>query len=386
MQNKSTWALWNLGFRPFFLLAGIFAATSQLLWIAQVTGWSSSALFRSSLWHAHEMLFGYTAAVVAGFLFTAVRNWTNQPTPTGLPLAAIVALWLGARILVFTPWIPVAACLDLAFNLALAGGIALPLVRSGNYRNLFFVGVILALGLANLTFYLTQLGVIDHDSSPSLQTGLDLILFLITMLGGRVIPMFTGNAIAHAEPRRSLWLERMVIAGTVSLVVVDLLPLPGILVGIFTLALALVQGWRLALWQPWLTLQKPILWILHFSYGWIVVYLALRSLSALGWIPPGSATHALTAGAIGGLTLGMMTRVSRGHTGRALQTGALEVTAYVLVQLAALVRVLASLMAAPQWFGPLILISGLLWAGAFTLFAVVFYPMLTQPRVDGRPG
>jgi uncharacterized protein involved in response to NO len=381
---RSTSALWALGFRPFYLLAGIFAALSVPLWAARFAGWLGEwVYFSESAWHAHEMIFGYAFAVMVGFLFTAVRNWTGRPTPTGGTLAAIALAWVAARVLVFTPWTELAAFADAAFALAAAAGIAVPLIASGNRRNLFFVVLLVALGALNLCFYLAKDDVLDVPVGLGLEIALDLILFVMAVIGGRVIPMFTASA--GADPRRAPWLDRAALAAVLLLVLADAIEAPEAVMALLAAAAALLHGARLALWRPWRTLGRPLLWILHASYAWIVIHLALRAFGEMGWIMPSLATHALTVGAIGGMTLGMMTRTARGHTGRALEAGGGETAAYVLIQLAALVRVFGP-MFLPALYLDAIIVSGALWSLAFLVFVVVYWPVLTRPRVDGRPG
>lgn len=379
-------ALWSLGFRPFYLLAGLFAALSILFWAAQSAGWPGSQIYSGDpRWHAHEMIFGYAFAVIVGFLFTAGRNWTNQPTPTGMPLASIAALWLAARVLVLTPRHDFAAAADVVFAIAASIGMARPLLASRNRRNYFFVPLLLGFGAANLAFYLAMAGVIDFPVQRGLQVGLDLILFVVAVMGGRVIPMFTDNAIPGTKALRRAWLERSVLGSTLGLLGADALNLPPAAIAVIAAIAGIAHAARLALWKPWATAGHPILWILHLSYAWIAIHLALRALAAFEVVPATLATHALTVGAIGGITLGMMTRTSRGHTGRPLRASPVETAAYVLVHLAAAVRVFLPL-AAPDLQLTAIIASGVLWSVAFALFTVAFWPMLTRPRLDGKPG
>lgn len=379
-------ALWNLGFRPFYLLAGAFAAIAMLWWMAQFAGGiTGGSHLQGPLWHAHEMIFGYAFAVVVGFLFTAVRNWTNAPTPTGTALAAIAALWLAGRILAVTPWPLAAAAADTAFALAAAAGIARPLLAAGNRRNYFFIAVLLGFGAANLAFHLGMAGIIDIPVQRGLQSGLNLVLFLIVVLGGRVIPMFTANGIPGARPSRQPWVERLALAGIVALIAADALGLPSIATAAIAAAAAVANAIRLALWRPWQTLGKPIVWILHVSYAWIPLHLALRTLALIDVLPAGAATHALTVGAIGGMTLGMMTRTARGHGGLPLITSRMENAAYVLLQAGAVVRVFGPLTM-PALYLPATVIAGALWIAAFALFTLKFWPILTRPRADGREG
>jgi uncharacterized protein involved in response to NO len=386
IHSRAMRAFLALGFRPFYLLAGIFAALSVPLWAARFAGWLGEwVYFSESVWHAHEMIFGYAFAVIVGFLLTAVRNWTGRPTPSGASLAAIAAAWLAARVLVFTPWTELAALADAAFALAAAAGIAVPLIAARNRRNYFFVALLVVLGAVNLCFYLAKDDVLDVPVGAGLQVALDLILFVMTVMAGRVIPMFTANAIPGAGPRRHPWLDRAALAVILLLVAADAIGVPEEITALLAGAAALLHGARFLLWRPWRTLAKPLVWILHAAYGWIVLHLALRSVAELGLIMPSLATHALTVGAIGGLTLGMMTRTARGHTGRPLEAGRGELSAYVLIQLAALVRVFVPLLAPPLYLDALI-VSGALWSLAFAVFVAVYWPILTRPRADGRPG
>lgn len=385
-QPAARFALWNIGFRPFYLLAAGFAAVTISCWVAQFAGWTGSHMVVAGpLWHAHEMIFGYAFAVITGFLFTAVRNWTNEPTPAGWTLASIAGLWLVGRVLGLTPWPVYAGVTDTAFALAVAAGIAFPLFKSRNQRNYFYIVLIVALGAVNLGFYLAMADWIHVAVDRGLRFGIDLILFLMVVMGGRVIPMFTANAVFGAKPLRFRWLERMALGSVLALLATDLLDLPALATGLAAGIAAVAHGARLALWQPWLTIKRPILWILHVSYAWIAVYLALRVLAAVELVPISLVTHALTVGAIGGLTVGMMTRTARGHTGRALEAGKLEIACYALVQFAAIVRVFMPLFV-PQWYLGAVVASGALWAAAFTLLVVKFGPMLLKPRFDGRSG
>ena len=363
-------ALLALGFRPFYLLAGAYAALAVPIWALLYGGWLPGA---NLLWHAHELLFGYAFAVIAGFLLTAVRAWTQRATPTGGALGVLAALWLLARLAAFHA--PMAASvLDALFAAALAWSIGRPMVASGNRRNLFLAAVVLFLGAASLAFHAWP--------RLALTLGLDVVMFVMAVIGGRVIPSFTNNAVAGAGARRNAWLERGALGAIALLLLLDAFSLHT--AGIALLA-AVLHGARLALWAPLSTRGRPILWILHLSYAWIVMHLALRGLAGFGLVPASLATHALTVGAIGGLTLGMMTRTARGHTARPLEAGGAEVAAYLLVQAAALTRVLLPL-AIPQAYAALIMISALFWGAAFALFTAVYVPILMRRRLDGLPG
>jgi uncharacterized protein involved in response to NO len=370
--DPSRFALLDLGFRPCYLLAGAFAALAVPLWALQYAGWLPGA---NILWHAHEMLFGYAFAVIAGFLLTAVRVWTGRPTPTGAALAGIVALWLAARVLAF--WsLPAAGVAGLLFAIAVAWGIGQPLLASANRRNYFFIVLVLALGAAGFA--------LQRWPQAALALGLDVVLIVIAVVAGRVVPAFTNSALPGARARRHPWLETAALGAILALVAADAFGRTELAAGI-ALAAAALHAARLSLWSPLHTLRKPILWILHLSYAWIVVHLALRGLAGFGLVPVAAATHALTVGAIGGMTLGMMTRTARGHTARPLVVGGAEIAAYGLVQLAALARVLVPLALPAAYLGAT-LVAAVFWFAAFALFVVTYVPILTRPRLDGQPG
>ena len=378
-------ALWSLGFRPFYLLAGVFSAVSVLLWAAQYSGWLPSAYLQGPLWHGHEMLFGYTLAVIAGFLLTAVRNWTGQPTPTGVPLMALAALWVLGRVLVLTPLGAAAAVVNAAFPLALAVAIGIPLVRSRNTRNYFFIGLLVLMGGLILALHLAWQGAFEIPPRAGLLLGLDVVLFIMSVMGGRVIPMFTNNGVPGTQATRRAPVESLVLGSVLLLCVADLLRLPPVVAAVIALAGAVAHGARLFLWQSWRTLSTPLVWILHAAYAWIVAHLVLRGLSGLGLLAESFAVHALTVGAIGGLTLGMMTRTARGHSGRPLVADGFELAMFLLVQAAAIVRVFGG-MVSPGLYMASVQLSGLLWAAAFGLYAIRYWPVLTRSRLDGRPG
>ena len=378
-------ALWNLGFRPFYLLASLFSAFSVLLWAAQFSGYFTTAYLQGPTGHGHEMLFGYTTAVIAGFLLTAVHTWTNQPTPSGLPLMALVALWVCGRVLVLTPFVMTTALVNAAFPVVVAVAIGIPLLRSGNVRNYFFIGLLLLMSVLTLAPHLALQGRFELSSRLILQLGLDVVLFIMVTMGGRVIPMFTNNGVTGANATRNVFVEKLALGTVIILFTADLLQLSPIIIALITLIGALAHAVRLALWKPWRTLATPLVWILHAAYAWIVTHLALRGLSALQLLPGSYATHALTVGAIGGLTLGMMTRTARGHTARPLIADGFELAMFLLIQVAAIVRVFGGI-ASPGLYMKSIQLSALLWATAFGLYAVRYWPVLTRPRLDGKPG
>jgi uncharacterized protein involved in response to NO len=253
-------ALWQLGFRPFYLLASVQAALSVLLWSLQFTGALPVPYLPGPLWHAHEMLFGFTLAVVVGFLFTAGRNWSNRSTPTGGALAALALLWVAGRVLVLTPWGWPSAIVNAAFPLAAAVALAIPFVAAGNRRNYFFVGLLALLGVATLTVHLNQLGAIQVPGRIGIQLALDVVLFILCVMGGRVIPMFTNNGVPGAKARRIAWLDRASLGAVLALLAADLLRLPAAVLALIAGLAGTAHLARWWLWQPWRTLRTPLVW------------------------------------------------------------------------------------------------------------------------------
>lgn len=383
--RPAPFALWALGFRPFYFVASVFAALSIPLWVAQYAGWLTTPYLRGPILHGHEMLFGYALAVITGFLFTAGRNWTGKATPTGTLLIAFVLLWLAGRGLAFTPWETAASVVNTAFPLAVAVAFAVPLAKSRNRRNYFFVPLLLAFALAAAALHLSYTGALAWPELLSLRVGLDLVLFIIAVMSGRVIPMFTNNGIPGTRATRRPTVERLALGSILVLLATDLLQAPAPLIVAVALAAALAHAVRLGLWQSWRTFGTPLVWVLHAAYGWIVVYLLLRALAALGIVAEPLAVHALTIGAIGGMTIGMITRTARGHTGRPLVADRFEIACYMLIQAAALIRVFGG-MILPNGYLWTVIASGICWSIAFAVYAVRYWPILSRARIDGKPG
>ena len=379
--------LLTIGFRPFYLLAGAFAAVGVPVWhFAPGALLPGGTYLAGSAWHAHEMVFGFAAAVLTGFLLTAARTWTGLATPAGWRLAALALLWIAGRVLVATgPAVP-AIVVDCLFLPCVALAVALPVVKARNWRNLPVAAVPALLGVANLLFHLDHAGLIAlARANGGALLAMDLFALLIALMAGRVIPAFTANAVPAAKPRRNPYVEAVAFGALAVLLVAGPLEpwLPG---GPWLAAVAaagaLAHVVRLWLWDPAATLREPLLWVLPLSYAWLPAALILRALwLADTSVPEAAAYHALGAGAMGGLMLGMMTRSALGHTGRPLKARAVETAAYALVHLGAALRVfgpLAGAAAEPHAFAG----SAVLWSGAFALFFAAYWPILTRPRVD----
>ncbi len=386
VPSPQGWPLLRLGFRPFYLGAAAYGMLAIPLWIALLLGQVSLNLTVSPvLWHAHEMLFGFTVAVIVGFLLTAGKAWTGLDTPRGAVLAALAGLWLAARLAaVFAPY-AVYALLDLLLLPLVAGIFIAVLLRAGGGRNLPLGAILLLLALANAAFHGAVSGLMDIEPVRALHAGLALIVMIECVIAGRVIPAFTQSALPGVRLKVPSWLEQATL-GTTALALALWVLAPANIFSTTALgAAALLHVLRLWCWKPLRTRSRPILWVLHLAYAWLPVGLALLALSQLGVVGISSGIHALAVGATGGLIIGMITRTARGHTGRALQVSRLEVAAYVLVAGAAVIRVLLPLLA-PQHLAIWLVAAALAWGLAFALYLLVFAPWLVATRLDGKDG
>lgn len=378
-----TFSLWALAFRPLYLLAALFAAIAIPVWAIAHSGGIELPI-PGMWWHAHEMIFGFAVAVIIGFLLTAGRNWTGLDTPSGRPLMMLAALWLAGRLaMAFGSGVWV-AIVELAFLPAAAAVLLRVLVKAKSTRN-YFVGMLPAmLALANLFFHLAVLGVIDADPLTAMHLALGLIVVLETIVGGRVIPMFTFNGLRGVKQWRDVRLDwAAAIATGVALLLWALGA--GAWAGPVSLLAAVLQAVRLGGWNPWATRGTPLLWVLHLGYLWIPLGLALVALAQFGVLPRSAGIHALAIGATGGLIIGMITRTALGHTGRMLVAGPMETAAYALVLLAALVRVLTvALIPAAQVGG--VHAAATLWSLGFLVYLWRYGPFLLRARVDGKAG
>jgi len=385
-MSKGRPILFTHGFRPFFLAAGIWAAFALALWItAFASGMTIPSRFDPLSWHIHEMLFGFAMAAAAGFLLTAIPNWTRRLPVNGNPLAMLAGLWLLGRIATllsgFGPaWI--ALVTDLSFPAVLIAVILREIVAGRNWRNLPVVGPVIVLGGANLLMHLEAYGT---DIVPGLgwRFALGAFVILISVIGGRIVPSFTHNWLAQRGQSRVTAIPSTADHACLLVVAVGTLwwaiQPSATIVGWLLLAGAVLHLWRMSRWRGIATTAEPLVVILHVGYGWLVLGLGLLGLSILTpAIPESAAIHALTAGAIGTMILAVMTRATLGHTGRALTANRATVTLYVMVTLAAATRVGA--VWAGSWMMPALELSALLWIGTYGGFALVYGPMLLNPR------
>lgn len=381
------WAPFALGFRPFFLAAGIYAVLLMGLWLGVLQGVFITGDLSPAVWHGHEMLFGFAVAVMAGFLLTATQNWTGMRTPSGSPLAALFLLWLAGRLSFLIPGIPpgLVAAIDLAFLPVLAGVLALPILKARQLHNYPFPLILLALTAANALVHLENLGWTSGTERLGLHLAVYAVVVVMAVMGGRVIPSFTDNKL-RTRARRWKTIEWLVPVATLGALLGALIAPVSPLTALLAAIAATVHAIRLAGWYTGKVWSVPLLWILHLGYAWIALGFALLALSATGLgAATGSSLHAFTAGGIGTLTLGMMARVSLGHTGRMLEPALLMTPAFVAINLAALIRVALPLFF-PAAHVPGMAASGLVWMLAFGLFAAIYTPILLRPRVDGKPG
>jgi uncharacterized protein involved in response to NO len=379
-------AILHYGFRPFFLAAAIYAAIAIPAWLfAYHNGFVLPGPFAAAAWHAHEMIFGYVGAVIAGFILTAIPNWTGRLPLSGTPLAILVALWAVGRVAsAAVPWTSPAMLADLAFPAALALAIWREIFAGRNWRNAPIAAMLTLFGLANLLHHVEDGGIAD---SYGLRLALAAIVMLIALIGGRIVPSFTRNWLVKQGVKRlpaefGLLDKTALLATAVGMLSWIAAP-DEPAAGVALLCAGLLLGARLLRWSGYKTLREPVLAILHLGYGWLAVALILLGLSiglpdlALG----GSALHALTAGAVGTMTLAVMTRASLGHTGRPIEADRWTVAIYAAVTLGALLRVAAPLTG--ELYLHVLACGGTLWSAAFLLFAIRYAPILTRPRLDG---
>ena len=388
-RMKAAPAFLRGGFRPFFFLGASWALVVVALWVLAMAGSITlPTAFDPLAWHRHEMLFGYLGAVIAGFLLTAIPNWTGRLPIAGGQLAALASLWIAARLAVLfsaSTGPALAAVLDVGFLVVLALLCGREVILSRN-RNVPVVGAVLLLGLASGVDHAEAFGILDTDGM-GWRAGFSLVLLLITLIGGRIIPSFTRNWLVkqgatEGLPTQPSRLDMMAILLTALALVAWIAQ-----ASLASPLLLGAGGFQLvcfARWKGWRTLADPLVLILHIGYAWLPLGLLLLGVSLIDPTQPASpALHALAAGAMGSMTLAVMTRATLGHTGRELRADFGTSAVFLLVTLGAALRVAALWL--PFDYLLLIKLSGGLWAGAFLLFLLTYGPKLLGPRPDGRP-
>ncbi len=360
--------LLSSGHRPFFLMMAAYGAGALGFWILGYRGFSPL----DSTWHGHEMIFGFAVAAMAGFLLTAAPNWTGRPPVRGAELLFLVALWAGGRLAVNAGafvWF------DLIFLPVLAARLLYDIIASQNWRNLMVPVILFALAGLNLFYHFA-------DPSSALRVGAYLITGLIALIGGRIVPAFTANALGIKHPpakapRLRNSIDLLSVPAILVLVAAELYSPGSVLTGALALLAAFILLIRMAWWRTFQTLRNPLIWVLHIGYIWIPIGYVLKGLSDIWLIfDPSSALHALTVGGIGVMVLAVSSRASLGHSGRPLKADVNTTAVYCLVTAAALTRVF--------WPRDLygVEISGALWLLGFGLYTIAYWPILTKPRID----
>jgi uncharacterized protein involved in response to NO len=385
-------AFLNLGFRPFFTVAAVFAVLSMLAWMGvTVFGWQPDFTeLPATTWHAHEMIYGYSLAVIAGFLLTAVRNWTGIQTLHGVPLLLLLLLWLAGRLLLFTGAavsLPVIALVDCLFMVCLIGALLVPIIKVSQWKQMGIISKLLLILLSNGVFYAGALGIIEDGMRIGLYSGVYLIIALIFVMGRRVMPLFIKNGVGYpVQLKNRRWLDVSSLVLFLAFWIADIVRPDTLPVALLAIALLVLHAIRLAGWYTPGIWKKPLLWVLYVGYGWLVTGFALKAAVVVIGISPFLPLHAFAYGGIGMITLGMMARVTLGHTGRNVFDPPPVLFWMFALQLSgAVIRVLLPLVDPvhyPTWIG----LSQGLWIIAFSLFLTIFLPMLIRPRLDGQFG
>lgn len=391
-QPPKGFALFNLGFRPFFLGAAGFAVVATLMWMGiYVFGWAIRLqAFPPVTWHAHEMIFGYSLAVIAGFLLTAVKNWTGHQTVQGFSLCLLFLLWLTGRILPFFGDIisvQLLAVIDNLFILFLILATAIPVIKARQWSHTGIISILFLMLMSNLLFYAGVLGIISRGVNWGLYSGLYLIIALIFLMGRRVIPFFIEKGVGYTvQLKNRLWLDISSLLFLIFFWAADLFILNQWLTASLAGILCLLHGMRMVGWHTHGIWKKPLLWVLYLAYGSLVLGFGLKAASLFLGTSPYLAVHAFAFGGIGMMTLGMMSRVSLGHTGRnVLDPPPALFWVFSILGLGALFRVILPIIFPAQytlWIGA----SQILWIISFTLFCIIFLPILWKPRTDGVYG
>jgi len=378
----------RLGFRPFYLGGALFGVVAIVLWLSALHGHAvagSLPAMNGVLWHAHEMIFGFAAAIVVGFLLTAVRAWTTLDTPRGAPLAGLWLLWVAGRVLVWTGPEPIAATVDCAFLPVVAIVLLRVLITARNRHNIFLPVALGLFGLLNVCFHWSAWHGRPDLSVRVAYAAIGLVVMFVTVISGRVVPMFTTNAIPGFRMRRWKVIERLAVPTVILAFGADATGAAPWFIVACACAAATVHAIRIAGWHSWHVGPRPILWILHVAYAWIPIGFALLALAAAGAVPHSLAIHALTIGAMGCAIIAMITRTALGHTGRPLVAGRCEIASYWLMIAAAIVRVFGPLFASGTtavWID----IASMCWSAALIAYLLRYVPYLTTSRIDGKAG
>ncbi|MDD4914020.1 MAG: NnrS family protein [Methylococcales bacterium] len=391
MNNKPVfdYPLFSMGFRAFFALAGLSALALIALW----NGVSRGALhidqyYPADIWHGHEMLLGYSVAVLAGFLLTAAKKRTGLNVVSQDQLAALSFLWIYGRVMPFYAgllpnWL--IAAVDWLFLPVLAGFLARAILKSARYRYLPAVGLLLLMALTNALIHARILGILPEAVS-GLNLLVGLFVVMIVAVAGFMFPHFIERALSGVICIRNPWLDIVAIGSSAAVFGCYLLNIGGLPLAIPAVAALLSNLLRIAAWYDRRIWYVPLLWVLFAGYGWLALGFGLMALAAYSAVLPSLAIHAFTVGGIGVLSLGVMARMALGQTGRVVKASNLMALAFLAINLAALCRVLFPMVAADSWYGNLILISGYGWLAAFSLFLFQYAPVLAESNVTEQSG
>ncbi len=386
-QQLFDYPLFNLGFRAFFALAGLSALALIALWASIFKGSLILDNYYPNLyWHEHEMLLGYSTAVISGFLLTAVKNWTGKATVQGDKLALLALLWVYGRIVPFyselLPDLFIAA-VDFSFLPVLIICILKPIAEVDKPKMLLFPSLLFLMSLGNALIHLQLLSITENTADLGISLVLMTILMIILVIAGRVFPFFTERGLSGVLIIRKPLFDALAIISALFVFLLMLMEITDTLLAIAATLAVITNILRVSVWYVHRIWYIPLLWVLYIGYGWIILGFILTALAAYQIVLPSLAIHAFTVGGIGVLTLGMMARVSLGHTGRALRVSNAILLAFVLINLAALFRVLMPFIL-PDWYMNMIYFSTLCWLAAFSLFILIYTPILTSIRADGK--
>lgn len=393
-DRENGFSIFSYGFRPFFLAAGIYAILPLIPWALYLSGLFEPEISLQA-WHAHEMLFGFIAAGAAGFLLTAIPNWTGAPPMIGARLKRLFMCWLAGRvafwIFLFSgdPVFSYLLWIDLLLPILHGAHITRILIGTKQKRNYIFIAIMTMFVIANSLFILEFNGVTDHTAQTGGLFIANIVMVMVAIIGGRVTPNFTRSWLRNQGIKENIrsfpWVEKLAIGLLVINAMLELFIPDSSSIYVVALLAAIIHLIRFSQWNSLKTLHNPALWVLHLGYAWLVLALFLKALE--GWlnvIPYHLYLHAFSVGAVGLYMLGIMSRAALGHTGRALSVSAPVTLAYILILLAAILRITTPFY--PEYFIQGMVSAIALWSAAFAIYVWIYAPILTQPRVDGKPG
>mgnify|MGYP001567020080 CR=1 FL=1 len=373
--------LFSLGFRPFFLAGSFFSFIIMLLWLLIQFGYFYLP-YSSIIWHSHEMIFGFTGAIITGFLLTAPANWAGIPGVRGNSLKILLSVWLAGRLLFpFCQNNFIFSIIDLSYFPLVIYFLMPYLGKIEQRKNQIFFIFLGLMFFGNLLVHLDISGIFPGWAMKGIYLGLNTIIMIIVTISGRVFPFFVKKAVKGSIVNSYKIIEISCIGVTGLFLIAELIKQNTLFSAIIAVFASLAHFIRLLGWRPWQTRKTPILWILFIGYLWLVIGFFLKSISYFFFLPSGISTHAWTTGVLGILIYGMITRVSLGHTGRVIEASRIIVIGYILLNLTVIIRAIIPLIMPAQYFNAII-VSGILWSAAYLIFILQYWKILTRPRVD----